>query len=78
VGRRRKNGDMNEKQEQEEEQMASGSSRPLLDRELNVFNIGLDVFYNALKFQDINVMNVTWSPPTKLDMETDSILDKML
>jgi hypothetical protein len=68
---------MNEKQEQEE-QSAGSSSRPLLDRELNVVNIGLEVFYNALKLQGIKVINVTWSPPSKLDMETESILDKIL
>jgi hypothetical protein len=69
---------MNEKQEQKEQMAAAGSSRPLLDRELNVVNIGLEVFYDALKLQGIKVINVTWSPPTKLDMETESILDKIL
>ena len=68
---------MNEKQEQGEQRIA-GSSRPLLDRELNVINIGLEIFYSALKLQNIKVVHANWNPQPKLDKETENLLDKIL
>lgn len=62
----------------EEEQVSATTRRPLLESELNVINVGLEIFYNALKLQDIKVIDVSWSPPTKLDKETEDILDKLL
>jgi len=62
----------------EEEQPPATTKKPLLDSELNVVNVGLEIFYNALKLQDIRVIDVSWSPPTKLDKETEDILDKIL
>jgi hypothetical protein len=52
--------------------------RGLLDSELNVVNIGLDIFYNALKLQNIKVLDLNWIPPPKLDKETEDLLDKIL
>ena len=60
----------------EEQPPATTSS--LLDSELNVINVGLEIFFNALKLQNIKVIDVMWSPPTKLDKETEDILDKIL
>jgi hypothetical protein len=54
------------------------TARPLLDSDLNVVNIGLEIFYNALKLQNIKVVDVNWSPPPKLDKETEELLDKIL
>lgn len=54
------------------------SARRLLDSELNVVNIGLDIFYNALKIQNIKVVDANWNPPPKLDKETEDLLDKIL
>jgi hypothetical protein len=54
------------------------TARRLLDSELNVVNIGLEIFHNALKLQNIKVVDVNWSPPSKLDKETEDILDKIL
>jgi hypothetical protein len=54
------------------------AARRLLDSELNVVNIGLDIFYNALKLQNIKVVDVNWNPPPKLDKETEDLLDKIL
>jgi hypothetical protein len=48
------------------------TARRLLDSELNVVNIGLEIFHN------IKVVDVNWSPPPKLDKETEDILDKIL
>jgi hypothetical protein len=54
------------------------TARRLLDSELNVVNIGLEIFHNALKLQNIKVVDVNWSPPPKLDKEIEDILDKIL
>jgi hypothetical protein len=54
------------------------TARRLLDSDLNVVNIGLEIFHNALKLQNIKVVDVTWSPPPKLDKETEDLLDKIL
>lgn len=58
----------------EEQPPATG----LLDSELYVVNVGLEIFYNALKLQDVKVVDVNWSPPAKLDKETEDILDRIL
>jgi hypothetical protein len=58
--------------------MATTTARRLLDYDLNVVNIGLDIFYNALKLQNIKVVDVNWNPPPKLDKETEDLLDKIL
>ncbi|MGI0013006.1 MAG: fdrA domain protein [Nitrososphaera sp.] len=50
----------------------------MLGSELNVLNVGLEIFYNALKLQDIKVLDVNWNPPPKLEKETQDLLDKML
>jgi hypothetical protein len=54
------------------------TARRLLDSELNVVNIGLEIFYNALKLQNIKVVDANWNPPPKLDKETEDLLDKIL
>jgi hypothetical protein len=54
------------------------TARRLLDSELNVLNIGLEIFQNALKLQNIKVVDVNWNPPPKLDKETEDLLDKIL
>ena len=50
----------------------------MLNSELNVINIGLEIFYNALKLQNIKVLDVNWNPPPKLEKETQDLLDTML
>jgi len=50
----------------------------MLGSELNVLNVGLEIFYSALKLQNIKVLDVNWSPPPKLEKETSDLLDKML
>ena len=60
------------------EDQPPATTRSLLDSELNVINVGLEIFFNALKLQDIKVIDVMWSPPAKLDKETEDILDKIL
>jgi hypothetical protein len=53
-------------------------ARPLLESELNVINVGLEIFFTSLKLQQVNVIDASWSPPAKLDKETEDILDKLL
>ncbi len=53
------------------------SSTKLLGEELKVLNIGLEIFYRALKDQGIRVVHVEWSPSAKLEEELEEILDKL-
>jgi len=45
---------------------------------LKVINIGLDVFYQALKDQGVEAVQVSWKPPVKLEKEYEDILSKIL
>ena len=57
---------------------AGEPARNLLDSELNVINVGLEIFYSALKLQNIKTIDVKWNPPPELDSETKDLLDKIL
>ena len=50
----------------------------LFTSELKVINIGLEIFNDALKAQGVNVVHVSWQPPSKLEKEYEDILSKML
>lgn len=52
--------------------------RSLLDTELKVINLGIDIFYSALKVQGVKVVHVDWKPSLKLDKESEDILSKIL
>jgi hypothetical protein len=58
--------------------MKTTDAATMLGSELNVVNVGLEIFYNALKLQNIKVLDVNWNPPPKLEKETQDLLDKML
>jgi hypothetical protein len=64
--------------EQKESSTTVDTARDLFGSELNVVNIGLEIFYNALKLQDIHAVDANWNPPPKLDKDTQEILDKIL
>ena len=50
----------------------------LFSSELKVINIGLELFDEALKTQNVNSVQVSWQPPPKLEKEYEDILSKML
>jgi len=50
----------------------------LFTSELKVINIGLDIFSDALKAQGVDVVQVSWQPPLKLEKEYEDVLSKML
>lgn len=50
----------------------------LLASELKVINIGLEIFKDALEQQGVNVAQVSWQKPLKLEKEYEDILSKML
>jgi hypothetical protein len=50
----------------------------LLSSGLRVINVGLEVFNDALKAQGVNVVQVSWELPPKLEKEYEDILSKML
>jgi len=50
----------------------------LFASELKVINIGLELFRDALKAQGIDVAQVSWQMPIKLEKEYEDILSKIL
>jgi hypothetical protein len=54
------------------------SKHDLLNSKLNVINVGLDIFFQSLRDQMVNTVQVDWKPMTKLDKETEAILSKVL
>lgn len=50
----------------------------LFSSELKVINVGLEIFNDALKAQGVNVAQVSWQPPPKLEKEYEDILSKIL
>lgn len=49
----------------------------ILNRELQVINIGLDIFSGALREQGVSVVQVDWEVPAKGDEKIIDILKKM-
>jgi hypothetical protein len=58
--------------------VASLSKHDLLNSKLNVINLGLDIFFQSLRDQNVNAIQVDWRPSTKLDKESEDILSKIL
>ena len=56
----------------------ANQGKNLLDTELKVVNLGIDIFYSALKVQGVSVVHVDWKPSPKLDKESEDILSKIL
>ena len=50
----------------------------LLHTELNVINVGLEIFRDALESQGVSVAQVSWQKPVKLEKEFEDILSKIL
>jgi hypothetical protein len=50
----------------------------LFTSELKVINIGLEIFKDALEAQSVDVVQVSWQAPVKLEKEYEDILSKIL
>jgi hypothetical protein len=50
----------------------------LFTSELKVINIGLELFRDALEAQGVEVAQVSWQMPIKLEKEYEDILSKIL
>jgi hypothetical protein len=56
----------------------SESILQLFTSELKVINIGLELFRDALEAQGVDVAQVSWQVPIKLEKEYEDILSKIL
>ena len=54
------------------------SAPNILDEELQVVNVGLEIFKNSLIAQGVKVKHVDWQVPAKGDMELVNLLKKMM
>lgn len=50
----------------------------LLAKPLVVINIGLKQFAESLEEQQVDVVQVDWTPPAPRDQEIDALLDMLL
>jgi hypothetical protein len=58
--------------------MMTNTQKKLLDSDLTVINIGMDIFYDALKVQNVKVIQVDWRPGPVLDKLSEEILSKIM
>ena len=56
----------------------TNTQKKLLDTDLKVINIGMSIFYDALKVQNIKVVQVDWKPGPVLDKLSEAILSKIM
>lgn len=56
----------------------TNTQKKLLDSDLRVINIGMTNFYDALKVQNIKVVQVDWKPGPVLDKLSEEILSKIM
>ena len=50
----------------------------LFKSELKVINVGLEIFYNDLRRQKVESIQVAWQPPPKLEKELARALRELL
>jgi FdrA protein len=53
------------------------ASRNVIERPLRIVNLGLTVFYESLKSQEAEVMQVDWKPPAGGNQELADILSRL-
>ncbi|HET6640963.1 MAG TPA: hypothetical protein VFG77_05095 [Nitrososphaeraceae archaeon] len=58
--------------------MMTNTQKKLLDSDLTVINIGMNIFYDALKVQNVKVIQVDWRPGPVLDKLSEEILSKIM
>jgi hypothetical protein len=56
----------------------TNTQKKLFDSDLRVINIGMTIFYDALKVQNIKVVQVDWKPDPVLDKVSEEILSKIM
>jgi hypothetical protein len=58
--------------------MPNTKKKLLLNSDLRVINIGMNIFYDALKVQNVIVIQVDWKPGPVLDKLSEEILSKIM
>lgn len=56
----------------------TSKQKKLLDSDLTVLNIGMNIFYEALRVQNVKVIQVDWKPGPVLDKLSEEILSKII
>mgnify|MGYP001036495677 CR=1 FL=1 len=52
-------------------------SKEIIGKDLNIINVGISIFYDALKKQNVKVAQVNWRPPAEKDKKIESLLKKL-
>ena len=56
----------------------TSKQKKLLDSDFTVLNIGMNIFYEALRVQNVKVIQVDWKPGPVLDKLSEEILSKIM
>ncbi len=56
---------------------SDNSPEPLLEGPPRVINIGLSSFADDLKKQDVEMVNLNWSPPARGNVELANLIAKL-
>ncbi len=56
----------------------SEAVKKLFASKIKALNIGLDIFYESFKAQDVEVVHVVWQPPPKLEKKLEEALKKII
>ncbi len=51
--------------------------KQIIGKKLNVINVGISIFSDALKKQNVKVVQVNWRPPVVKDKKIESLLKKL-
>ena len=57
---------------------SNDKQEPLLEKPLKVINIGLEIFFDSLSAQNVEVVQVDWKPPAGGDERLAKLLEKLL
>ena len=57
--------------------MSENSDQTILGKKLNVITMGVSTFADDLRKQNVNVLEVNWSPPAGGDQEMIKLLEKL-
>ncbi|HVP22673.1 MAG TPA: hypothetical protein VMS77_02025 [Conexivisphaerales archaeon] len=56
----------------------SEEAEKLFSSELKVINVGLEIFRDDLASQNVKVVQVSFTPPAKIEKEYEDILSKLM
>jgi len=57
--------------------MQTNKSQLILEKPLRVINLGLETFFESLRSQEVEAVQVAWKPPAEGDKKLADILSQL-